>query len=43
MGISITQVIIILGMVLLLFGSKRLRNIGSELGRAIKSFRVAIK
>ncbi|WP_242523183.1 twin-arginine translocase TatA/TatE family subunit [Thiocystis minor] len=38
-GISIWQLLIILVIVLLLFGTKRLKNIGSDLGGAIKSFR----
>jgi len=43
MGISIWQLLIILVIVLLLFGAKRLRNVGSDLGHAIKSFRSAVK
>ncbi|MFE8070679.1 Sec-independent protein translocase subunit TatA [Marinobacteraceae bacterium S3BR75-40.1] len=39
MGISIWQLIIILAIVVLLFGTKRLRNIGSDLGGAIKGFK----
>lgn len=42
MGISIPQLLIILAILLLLFGTKRLRNIGSDLGDAIKGFRKAI-
>ena len=38
-GISIWQILIILAIVLLLFGTKRLRNIGGDLGEAIKSFK----
>ena len=38
-GISIWQLLIILLIVLLLFGTKRLRNIGGDLGNAIRSFR----
>ena len=34
MGISIWQLLIILAIVLVLFGAKRLRNIGSDLGSA---------
>jgi len=41
MGISIGQLIIILIIVALLFGTKKLRNIGGDLGGAIKSFRKA--
>ncbi|MCI0505764.1 MAG: twin-arginine translocase TatA/TatE family subunit [Gammaproteobacteria bacterium] len=43
MGISIWQLLIILAIVLLLFGAKRLRNVGSDLGAAIKGFRSAVK
>lgn len=39
MGISLTQLLIILAVVILLFGTKRLRNIGSDLGSAIKGFK----
>ena len=42
-GISIWQLIIILVIVLLLFGTKRLRNIGSDLGNAVKGFRGAMR
>lgn len=41
-GISIWQLMIVLGIVLLLFGTKRLRNIGSDLGGAIKGFKKAV-
>ncbi len=43
MGISIWQLLIILAIVLVLFGAKRLRNIGGDLGGAIKGFRKAMK
>ena len=43
MGISIWQLLIILAIVLLLFGAKRLRNVGGDLGSAIKGFRRAVK
>ena len=43
MGPSIWQLLIVLAIVLLLFGAKRLRNIGGDLGGAIKSFRSAVK
>lgn len=38
MGISIWQLLIILLIVLLLFGAKRLRSIGTDLGGAVKGF-----
>jgi sec-independent protein translocase protein TatA len=42
-GISIWQLLIILAIVLVLFGAKRLRNVGYDLGSAIKGFRKAMK
>lgn len=38
-NISITQLVILLAIVLLVFGTKRLRNLGSDLGTAIRGFR----
>ena len=43
MGISIWQLLIILAIVLVLFGAKRLRNVGSDLGSAIKGFKSAVR
>ena len=43
MGISIWQLLIILAIVLLLFGTKRLRNMGTDVGGAIKNFKTAVK
>ncbi len=43
MGISIWQLLIILVIVILLFGTKRLRGLGTDLGGAIKSFRTAVR
>ncbi|MDP7523971.1 MAG: Sec-independent protein translocase subunit TatA [Arenicellales bacterium] len=42
-GISIWQLLIVLVIVLLLFGTKKLRNLGSDLGGAVKGFRSTIK
>lgn len=42
-GISIWQLLIILVIVLVLFGAKRLRNVGSDLGEAVKGFKKAVK
>ena len=42
-GISIWQLIIILAIVVLLFGTKKLRNIGSALGGAVKGFKDSVK
>ncbi len=41
-GISIWQLLILLLIVLLLFGSKRLGTLGGDLGRAISGFRKAV-
>ena len=41
-GISIWQLLIILLVVLVLFGSKKLRSIGSDLGQGINGFKKAI-
>ncbi len=43
MGMSVTQLLIILAIVIVLFGTKRLRNLGGDLGGAIKGFRSAVK
>lgn len=43
MGISIWQLVIVLGIVVLLFGTKKLRNLGGDLGGAIKGFKGAMK
>ncbi len=43
MGIGIWQLIIVLLIVLVLFGAKRLRDIGTDLGAAVKGFRTAMK
>lgn len=43
MGISIWQLLIILAIVLVLFGAKRLRNLGGDLGTAVRGFRDAMK
>lgn len=43
MGISIPQLLIILLIVALLFGTKKLRGIGSDLGSALKGFKNAMK
>ena len=38
-GISVWQLLILLAIVVVIFGTKRLRNIGGDLGGAIKGFR----
>ncbi|MCF2911029.1 MULTISPECIES: Sec-independent protein translocase subunit TatA [Pseudoalteromonas] len=41
-GISIWQLLIILAIIVLLFGTKKLRGIGSDLGNAVKGFKNAV-
>ena len=41
-GISVWQLLIVLVIVLLLFGTKRLKSLGSDLGNAVKGFRSAM-
>ncbi len=43
MGLSVTHLLVVLAIVIVVFGTKRLRNIGADLGGAIKGFRTAIK
>ena len=42
-GISLWQLLIILVVVLLIFGSGKLKSIGSDLGSSIKGFKKSIK
>jgi sec-independent protein translocase protein TatA len=42
-GISIWQLLIILVIVILLFGTKKLRNMGGDIGSAIKNFRKSVR
>lgn len=42
-GISVWQLLIILAIVVMLFGTSRLKNMGSDLGSAIKGFKNSIK
>lgn len=41
-GISIWQLLIIAVIIVLLFGTKKLRNLGSDLGSAVKGFKNAV-
>ena len=41
-GISIWQLLIVAVIVVLLFGTKKLRNLGGDLGSAIKGFKSAM-
>ena len=42
-GISIWQLLIILLIVVLLFGTKKLKSLGSDLGGAVKGFKNAVE
>lgn len=42
-GISIWQLLIVLAIIVLLFGTKKLRSLGTDLGSAIKGFRNSVK
>jgi sec-independent protein translocase protein TatA len=42
-GISIWQLLIILAIVVLLFGTKKLRNMGGDIGAAIKNFKSSMR
>lgn len=43
MGMKLSSLILILAIVVLLFGTKRLRNLGEDLAEAIKSFKKGMK
>jgi sec-independent protein translocase protein TatA len=43
MGLSVTHLLVVLAIVTVVFGTKRLRNIGTDLGGAIKGFRSALQ
>ena len=43
MGMGMSELLLILIIVVLVFGTKRLKNVGGDLGDAIKNFRSAIK
>jgi sec-independent protein translocase protein TatA len=43
MGISIWQLLIILAIVLVIFGARKLRNLGGDLGGAIKNFKQSMR
>jgi sec-independent protein translocase protein TatA len=42
MGIGFRELLIILVIALVLFGAKRLRNVGSDLGAAVRGFKKAV-
>lgn len=41
-GISIWQLLIVLAIIVLLFGTKKLRSMGGDLGGAVKGFKKAM-
>lgn len=41
-GISIWQLLIVLAIIILIFGTKKFRNIGGDLGNAVKGFKKAM-
>jgi sec-independent protein translocase protein TatA len=43
MGIGVSELLLILAIALVIFGTKKLKNVGSDLGGAIKGFRDAMK
>ncbi|MCQ8179810.1 Sec-independent protein translocase subunit TatA [Methylomonas sp. SURF-1] len=43
MGFSIPHLLVVLIIVVLVFGTKRLKNVGADLGEAIRGFRNAVK
>lgn len=42
-GISVWQLLIVLAIVIMLFGTKRLRTLGGDLGSAIKGFKKSMQ
>ncbi len=43
MGIGWVQLLIVLVIVIVIFGTKKLRNMGGDIGGAIKNFKKAVK
>lgn len=43
MGIGWVQLLIVLAIVVIIFGTKKLRNLGGDVGGAIKNFKSAMK
>ncbi|MCZ6459158.1 MAG: twin-arginine translocase TatA/TatE family subunit [Gammaproteobacteria bacterium] len=41
-GFGLTELLVVLAIVLLIFGPKRLKSLGADLGSAIKGFRTAV-
>ena len=42
MGIGFRELLVILVIALILFGAKKLRNVGSDLGAAVRGFKKAV-
>lgn len=42
-GIGVWQLLIVLLIVVMIFGTKKLKNVGGDLGSAMKSFRSAMR
>ncbi len=42
-GISVWSLLLILAIVVMIFGTRKLRNAGSDVGGAVKNFKEAIK
>lgn len=43
MGLSIWHLLVVLAIVLVIFGTKKIRDLGGDLGGAIKNFKTAVK
>ena len=43
MRLGVTEIILILVLALVIFGGSKLRNVGGDLGKAIKDFKDAVK
>lgn len=43
MGLSTTHLIIFLVIIVLIFGTKKLKNLGADLGSAVKGFKDGVK
>lgn len=41
-GISIWQLVIVLAIIILIFGTKKLKSLGTDLGSAVKGFKEAV-
>jgi sec-independent protein translocase protein TatA len=42
MNMGVTELLIILAIIILLFGTKKLKSLGSDLGDTVKGFRQAL-